>query len=82
MLIELFIASRLNAASNSLKKLEDSPSSDWFADVVFDWAERRALKREMKKLDADSQLIVEKFERPASMPDTSKQKRQREKNQK
>ena len=72
MLIELFIAARLNIAANSLKRLEGRPSAEYAADVIFDWAERRALKRQMKKLDKESQRIVDEYERPVSRPDSSK----------
>ncbi len=79
MLTELFIAWRVNHAANSLKRLEQNNTADWLTDVVFDWAERRALKREMKKLETESENIAYEYERPVSKPDTSKLKRDKDK---
>jgi len=75
MLIELFIAARLNSAANSLKQIQGNSSSDAITDTVFDWIERRELKREMERLEKESELFAAEFERPVSRPDTSKQKR-------
>ena len=72
MLIELFIAARLNSAANSLKRLESNPGAEYATDVIFDWAERRALKRQMRKLEKESEQIVNNFERLVSKPDSSK----------
>lgn len=75
MLIELFIAARLNSAANSLKRIEGNPNAEYAADMIFDWVERRALKRQMKKLDKESQRIADEYERPVYRPDSSKRNR-------
>lgn len=71
MLIELFIAKRVNDAARSLKRVEHSDVDDIaneFGDRMWDWAERRALKRKLKKLN----LSTDELERPARKPDSSK----------
>jgi len=69
MLIELFIAARLNSAANSLRRIQSSAGADALADIVFDWVEQRAIKRELEK---ESERIVDNFERPVHRPDSSK----------
>lgn len=79
MLTELFIAWRVNHAANSLKRLEQNDTSDWASEKIVNWIERRALKREMEKLETESENIAYEYERPVSKPDTSKLKRDKDK---
>lgn len=79
MLTELFIAWRVNHAANSLRRLEQDNTADWASEAIVNWAERRALKREMKKLETESENIAYEYERPVSKPDTSKLKRDKDK---
>lgn len=69
MLIELFIAARLNSAANSLKRLESNPGADALSEFIEEWIERRALKKYFEK---ESEQIVAEFERPVHRPDSSK----------
>lgn len=69
MLIELFIAWKANQISKSAKYLRPDDSADEFNEMVYDWVERRALKRQIKKLENETVDI----KRPVRL-DTSKQK--------
>lgn len=79
MLTELFIAWRVNHAANSLRRLEQSDTADLLSEAIVDLLERRALKRDMKKLETESENIAYEYERPVSKPDTSKLKRDKDK---
>ena len=70
MLLEILIAARLDSAAKSLKRLESQPEYDYIADVVFDWAERQAQKREFKR-QAQEQVDY----KPTARPDSSKRNR-------
>jgi len=69
MLIEILIAARVKQAARSLKTIENGREYyDDFADMVFDWLDRKAARREAER-------DINKFKQHKRFPSGQHQKR-------